>query len=82
MASGHHGDEGDGGPPSERPSFLSEMEDELIAGLDALGPRDRMLLAALVAKVREVEAERGEAAACALVEAVVATIRNRGNPGF
>jgi hypothetical protein len=69
-----------GSAPPERPSFMRELEDELIAGLDALGPRDRKLLSVLIEKVRKVEAEHGEKAACELIDAVIEILRHRPDP--
>lgn len=59
----------------ESPSFgFTGLEDELLAGLDTLGPRDIHLLATLLAKVRSVEQDLGEDAACAMIDTVVAIL--------
>ena len=58
-----------------------EMASEMQAALHGLGPRDLKLITALIVKVRQVEAERGEAAARELIDAIAAILVRQGLTG-
>ena len=53
----------------------------MLSVLHGMGPRDLKLIAALIAKVRQVEADRGEAAAREMVGAITAILLRRGLSG-
>ena len=63
----------------EKVSFAADdVAGEMLAALHGLGPRDLQLIALLIAKVRQVEAERGEAAAREMIDAITGILLRRG----
>jgi hypothetical protein len=64
---------------SEVVSFAGDdLAAEMLAALHGLGPRDLNVIGALIAKVRQVEAERGEPAAREMIDAITAILLRRG----
>jgi hypothetical protein len=65
--------------PPEKQHFAEEnLAGEMLAVLHGMGPRDLKLIGALIAKVRQVEADRGEAAAREMIDAITAILLRRG----
>ena len=64
---------------AERPE--DDLAGEMLSVLHGMGPRDLKLIAALIAKVRQVETDRGEAAAREMVGAITAILLRRGLSG-
>jgi hypothetical protein len=67
----------------ENRSFAAERLEDDLAGemlvvLHGMGPRDLKVIGALIAKVRQVEADRGEAAAREMIDAITAILLRRG----
>jgi hypothetical protein len=63
----------------EKLSFVADdMAGEMLAALHGLGPRDLKIIAALISKVRQIEAERGEAAAREMIDAITAILVRQG----
>ena len=68
--------------PSENAGFgADDLAGEMLAALHGLGPRDLKLIALLIVKVRQVEAEHGEAAAREVIDAIGAILLRRGLSG-
>jgi hypothetical protein len=65
----------------EEVSFAGDMAAEMLATLHGLGPRDIKLIGALITKVRQVEAERGETAAREMIDAIAAILVRQGLTG-
>ena len=55
-----------------------DLAGELLGVLQGMGPRDLRLIGVLIAKVRQMEADRGEAAAREMVDAITAILLRRG----
>jgi hypothetical protein len=69
---------GQGRSPEAVSFAAGGMAGEMLAALHGLGPRDLKLIGVLIARVREVEAERGEAAARDLIEAIADILVRQG----
>jgi hypothetical protein len=59
-------------------SFSGDLAAEMLTALHGLGSRDLKIIATLIAKVREVETERGEPAAREMIDAITAILLRRG----
>jgi hypothetical protein len=56
----------------------AEWAGEMLAALHGLGSRDLKIIATLIEKVRQVEADRGEAAAREMIDAITAILVRQG----
>jgi hypothetical protein len=72
---------GRGRSPEEAGLAADENAGEMLAALHGLGPRDLKIIAALIGKVRQVEAEKGEAAAREMIDAITAILVRQGLSG-
>jgi hypothetical protein len=59
-------------------TFAGDEAGEMLAALRGMGPRDLKLIGALIEKVRQVEAEHGEATAREMIDAITAILLRRG----
>ena len=59
-------------------SLTGDLAGEMLTALHGLGSRDLKIIAALIAKVRQVEADRGEPAAREMIDAITAILVRQG----